>query len=362
MQYSLVPHLFNSKRLLYLTGLLMAGLVFFTEAMAEPGQAAKVYVARAVALSAAPVSWFAGTVIGRDDSRLAAEVEGRLIAVLEVGDRVKQGEVLAQVEGTTFQLMLDEARADLLPLQARIDFYQRESKRLASLAKNNNASKNRLDEVMSNYDEYTGLLKATRLRLARARDRLQRTFIKAPFNGVVSERYKSKGERVDSGDEVLRLVNTDSLEISVRVTQELTAFIEPDSALLATDGKHEDMAMVRALVPVGDDVSRLYELRLEFQSRQWLAGQALRVAIPQSRKRQIVAVPRDALVIRQDGVTIFRINNNVADRIPVQVGIAQGRLVEVTGKLSVGDQIVIQGNERLQPGQAVQIIKTPQRP
>lgn len=363
MQYLFSLRLCTHQQFLSCIGLLLFGACCLTDAAAQQEQAAKVYVSKAVVLSTAAISWFAGTVIGRNDSRLAAEVEGRLITVLEVGDRVREGAVVAEIEGTSLQLMLDEAEADLIPIQVKIDFYRRESRRLESLAKNNNAAKNRLDEVKSSYEEYKGRMQATRLRLARARDRLQRTLIRAPFNGVVSERYKSKGERVDSGDEVLRLVDTDSLEISVRVTQDFAAFIAPDASLLASDGKHDARATVRALVPVGDDISRLYELRLQFQNTPWLAGQALRVAIPQSGRKEIVAVPRDALVIRQDGTTIFRINqNDVAEIVPVQVGIAQGQFVEVTGKLRAGDNIVVQGNERLRPGQAVQIMASPPPP
>ncbi len=351
-----------NQRLSALIALLISGVCLLAEAMAEQEQAAKVYVAAAVEIEAAPLGWFPGTVIGRADSRLAAEVEGRLIKVVEVGDAVREGEVVARIEGTIFQLMLDEAQAELIPIQARLDFYQRESKRLEKLARNNNAAKNRLDDLMSSYDEYLGQMKATRLRLAQARDRLQRTFIKAPFHGVVSERYKSKGERVDRGDEVLRLVNTDSLEVSVRIPQALTAFISPDAILLASDGRYDERLTVRALVPVGDDISRLYELRLLFENKQWLAGQALRVAVPQSAKRQMLAVPRDALVIRQDGTSVFKVNDsNAAELVPVQVGVAQGRLVEVTGGLRAGDKVVIQGNERLRPGQAVQILDTPNR-
>jgi multidrug efflux pump subunit AcrA (membrane-fusion protein) len=68
-----------------------------------------------------------------------------------------------------------------------------------------------------------------------------------------------------------------------------------------------------------------------------------------------VALPRDALVLRRDGVSVFLVRDNKAVQIPVQVGIGQGDLVEVIGDVQPGDQVIIRGAERLFPGQPVNI-------
>ena len=352
-------HCLSVKRSSLLLNLfLFVQTFFFVTAFAQGQQpAAVVYVDQVVQMEATPTSLFSGTVIGREDSRLAAEVEGRLIAVLEVGDKVNQGEIVAQIEGTTFQLMVDEAKAELIPVQAKLDFYKRESKRLEKLAKNNNAAKSRFDEVSSSYDEYLGNLKTIKLRLAQAEDRMQRTFIKAPFNGVVSERYKSTGERVDIGDEVARLVNVENLEVQVRVPEAIVNYIDIGSRLRVTGRAGTAEGIVRTFVPVGDDVSRLYELRLSINSSDWLAGQAVRVAVPTSKKRQVLAVPRDALVIRQNEVSVIKVaEDKTAERVVVTLGLAQGKIVEIIGDdLKAGDFVVIRGNERVLEGQNLNI-------
>lgn len=340
-----------------LTNISMAKLLLCLSSLvyAQP-PAPVVYVSEAVNLDVSPTNWVAATVIGRYDSKLAGEVEGRLVQVLEVGDSVHKGQLVAQIEDTTFKLRVAEAEAELIPIQAKLDFYQRESKRLEKLAKENNAAKNRLDEVASDYDEHLGQIKATRLRLAQAKDTLSRTSIVAPFNGVVSERYKSKGERVDVGDEVIRLVDTDSLEIQARLPLAMTSYVTTGSKLLVSGLNRSAEASVRTLVPVGDDVSRLYELRLVVEQMPWMAGQALRVAVPVSEKRSVVAVPRDALVIREQQTRIIRINSkNIAEQIQVSLGIAEGNMIEVVGPVLPGDKIVVRGNERIRPGQTVQI-------
>ena len=72
--------------------------------------------------------------------------------------------------------------------------------------------------------------------------------------------------------------------------------------------------------------------------------------------REVLTVPRDALVLRPEGQSIFIVDaENVAQKVPVTVGIGHGEHVEILGTVSPGDRVVIRGNERLQPGQPVSI-------
>jgi hypothetical protein len=81
------------------------------------------------------------------------------------------------------------------------------------------------------------------------------------------------------------------------------------------------------------------------------------VSIPTSDTRQVLTVPRDALVLRPEGQSVFVVDgNNRARQVSVTVGVGQGEDVEVLGEVAAGDRVVIRGNERLQPGQAVNIM------
>lgn len=294
--------------------------------------------------------------MGRYDSKIAAEVEGRLEQLLDVGDRVKKGDKLASIESFTLKLHADEMEAEILPKEARLEFLQREVKRLTMLAEQNNAAKNRLDEVTSQYKQTRGEIKVARARLAQSKDQLARTVLYAPFDGVVTERYKSEGERVERGDHVVRLVNTEDLEIQVRVPQEAITNIQSIGEIQVKDAEHEKTAQLRTYVPVGDALSRLYELRLSFEEDDWMSGHAVRVSIPMSKPKKVIAVPRDALVIRQKNISVFKINqNNVAEYVAVETGLSSNELIEVIGQIEAGDKVVIRGNERLRPGQSVTI-------
>ena len=326
---------------------------------AEVGLPAIVSTMPAVNKSIAPYVWVTGTVIGRFDSRISAEAEGRLEMILEVGDRVKKGDVIAKIEDTLYKLALNEIQSEIKPIETMVEFYKVEVSRLDSLSKKNNAAKNLLDETEASRDEALARIRMIRARLASARDDLARTEIRAPFSGVISERIKSPGERVEQNDEIVRLIDVDKLEVQAYIRRQAYYNIRINDALLVEGSETRLSGKVRALIPVGDSQSRLYEVRVEFENPDWYAGTAVRLSTPIDTERSVVAVPRDALVIRQSGTMIYRVNaDNTAELIPVETGIADNDYIEVLGNVAAGDQIVIRGNERLRPGQSVQITNT----
>jgi RND family efflux transporter MFP subunit len=320
------------------------------------GMPAQVQIVEAKYIELSPSIWIAGTIISRHDSRLSSEVEGRIEMLLEVGDMIEKGGLVAKVDDTTIRMQLEEAKAEIIPIEAKLNFFKREVERLDKLAKQNNAAKNRLDEVISDRDEMRGELSMKQTRIDQARDTLKRTTILAPFTGVVAERFKEEGEWAKTGDELVRLVNTEAKEIQGRIQQQSAAFIKQGNFLEVTDGKSHTMATVKTLVPVGDAVSRLYEIRLDFQETGWMAGHAVRIKVPTAKSQNALVVPRDALVIRENTLKVFRIQeDNTAEVVFVETGIGDEDLIEVIGEINEGDKIVIRGNERLLPQQQVNI-------
>ena len=155
--------------------------------------AVPVQVVDARNIELAPGIWIAGTVISHQDARISSEVEGRIELLVEIGDEINEGEIIAKIDDTTIRMQLEEARAEISPIEAKLNFFNRQAERLNQLAKQNNAAKNRLDEVNSDRDQMRGELSMMNTRLAQARDKLNRTTILAPFNGVVAERFKEAG-------------------------------------------------------------------------------------------------------------------------------------------------------------------------
>lgn len=320
---------------------------------------APVVLAEAESRILAPVTWYPGTVISRNQARVAAEVPGRLEWVAEIGDVIAGGETVARLEDALFRQSLAENEAAVAREQARLVYLDAQVERLETLVTQQTATRSRLDEAIAERDVARSELRAVRARLALTRERLERTRIKAPFGGVVTTRFRQSGEWAQSGEAVVRLVDAASLEVQTWVPVAALAYVHEGGELALEANPSRSSGTLRAIVPVGDNQSRLYELRLHISGESWPVGQDVRVAIPTAAERAVTAVPRDALVLRRDGTTVYRVNEDGrAERVPVTTGIAEGALIEVDG-IAPGDRVVVRGGERLRPGQTVTVQPAP---
>ena len=324
---------------------------------AQDDQAALVKVSEASLQNIAPMTMIPGTVVSRNDARLSAEVQGRLTSVADVGAVFSVGETIAEIEDTTLRLRQTELEAEVDRAEARLSFLVKEEKRFNQLAESNLAAQAQLEQTRSDRDVARGDRDITRARLAQNANQLARTRIKAPFNGVVVERLLTPGERVTEGSEVIRLVDQQNLEVIARAPLEYYSFVQVGQLLDLRAGDLTSFGEVRTVVAVGDEHTHQFELRLDLEASRFPVGMTLRVSIPTADSRKVLTVPRDALVLRPEGHSIFVVDaNNQAQKILVTVGVGQGEQIEVRGAVSAGDKVIVRGNERLRPGQSVNIM------
>ena len=318
-----------------------------------------VRVARASIQSLAPMTLVPGTVVSRNDAKLAAEVTGRLLEVVDVGTAVVAGDVVAQIEDTVIKLRRDELQAEVERARARLGYLESEERRYVQLADSNLAAAAKLEETRSNSAVSRGDLQVARSRLAQIEDQLARTRIRAAFDGVVVERLMMPGERVDIGNNVIRVVDQHKLEVIARAPLDYYAYVKPGQVLKLTTGPVIAHGKVRTVVAVGSENTHQFELRLDIDSNRFPVGQTLRVSIPTSDIRDTLVVPRDALVLRPQGITVFVVDSdNTARQVMVKTGIDAGEQIEVSGDLRDGDTVIVRGNERLRPGQTVSIMES----
>ena len=338
-----------------LTGLLLMLALTPVSAIAAPA-AKPVVVAEATLRELAPVNWYTGTVISREQARLAAEVSGRMLWVAEVGGEIEKDDVVARIDDTLLQQEHAERKADIGRINAQLGFLKQEASRLQRLAKQNNAAKSQLEKTVSERLAAQSELKASQAREQRTNEELKRSKLRAPFSGVVTERLLNAGEWADNGTAVVAMTDPHSLEAQSWVSVSALPFIDAGETI---DIKIDDSVyrgLVRTLVPVSDLRSRLYELRVEMPPGHWSVGQSVRIAVPTQRPREVLAVPRDALVLRRGSISLYKVDaDKIARRVAVTTGIASGPFIEVSGDLEAGDQVIIRGSERIRPGQAVSI-------
>jgi RND family efflux transporter MFP subunit len=325
------------------------------EAMALPP--ARVEVATAELREMAPVVAVSGTVLSLNDSRIAAEIEGVLTWLADVGDAVAAGDVIARIDPRLMDVQYKRAQANVARLEADHRYRERQLQRAEELAAKNNASATLLDESRALRDQALYELADARAQLERAEGDLERTDIRAAFAGHVTERLASVGEFVAVGDDVLRLVDTHRMEIALPAPIALTKFIQAGMRVRVTSGGVERTHAVRVVVPVGDPVSRMVEVRLSAVDSEWLVGTPVQVSLPSDTPTTTVAVPRDALVERGGAAYIYTVNDDgTAAQITARVRTIVGLWVGLVDGIEAGQRVIVRGAERLAPGQSVEII------
>lgn len=340
--------------------LIMALVLAPALAVAQPGaDASPVELDEARMTEMTPTMQVAGTVVSRDDAFLSAEVDGRLMEVAEVGARVAAGDTVARIEDTGLRLRAQELEAEIRRAEARLEYLEAELGRFERLAETNLAAASQIEQTRSERDVAAGDLAVARSRLDQVDDQIDRTRITAPFPGVVVERVARTGELVAAGSQVVRMVNPDRLEVVARAPLDYYGFVragdELEVARPGLDAGEPLIAPLRTVVSVGNEARHVFEMRLDLVA-PLAVGQTVRVTIPTADVREVLAVPRDALVLRGDGIAVFIVDEeNRARRIRVTTGIGSGDRIEVHGPIQAGDRVVVRGNERLQPGQEVRI-------
>jgi len=332
-----------------------AGLVIGA-AVAQPYPAPPVETSMVVRTELAPTLWAPGTVVSRNDARIAAEVAGRITSIAEPGETFQQGQVLARIDDRSLRLKLAENEAAIGQLLARLNYNDRQMGRLQQLADQNSASRTQLDEITADRDVVRLQLTSARAARDQVSYDLERTRVVAPFSGQWVARHQQVGEYTSIGGLLGRLVDTDHKEVRARAPVAVAPFVSSGMMLGVKSDAAAVRYPVRAIIPVGDEISRSLEIRVVVDDAQLLVGSAVRVAVPVAFPEHVTAVPRDALVIRRDETYVFRIVEDHAERIVVIVGSAEADLLAVSGELSAGDRVVVRGAERLRDGQQVRVI------
>jgi RND family efflux transporter MFP subunit len=326
-------------------------------AQQAPAPAPSVTVVPAKMVRMAPKMALPGTVMARNDSQLASEVEGRVAWVAEVGTVLNAGDVVAKVDATNATLQLASDRANVAKLAAQLHYDRSQATRMQTLFSQNAIARATRDQAASSRDEDAAALAQAQAAMSKSQYQLDHGQIRAPFPGRVVQRLINAGEYATPGKPVVRLVDIGNIEISVQTPIDSARFLREGMQLTVVIQNKPVTTTVRAIVPVGDVASRSIEVRLTLPAGSAFVGDAAKVLVPSAEPRDVLAVPRDALVLREDNTYVFKVDQKQqAQRVAVETGSEDGTLVEVKGLIAPGERVIVRGAERLEAGQKVRAV------
>ena len=320
------------------------------DAAAQTGEVATVPVEVQAPTRGEMLAVYSGTapIEAEQEATVAAKVGGEVRELLvEEGDTVQAGQVLARLDGERLRYELKQSEANLAKLA-------RDYERNLELIKKGLVAEGAVDNLRYEMEA---------LRAARdlARLELGYTEIRAPIRGVVSARFVKVGNTINAGDVTFRVTDLDPLIAYVHIPEREFRRLEPgQNADLSIDalGASEFEATVARISPIVDPATGTFKATLEIadDTGRVKPGMFARVNIVVDRRADVLRIPRAALVDADGGQSVFIVRDAVAVQQPVRTGLTNGGWVEVTEGLDGDEKVVVIGQNGLKSGSAVEVV------
>ncbi|MCL1860794.1 MAG: efflux RND transporter periplasmic adaptor subunit [Proteobacteria bacterium] len=289
-----------------------------------------------------------GTLVSNGSVILRPEVAGR-VAVIRFRDgmAVRKGDVLVELDAAVQSAEARQAQAELSLAKANAD-------RVEDLFARQFVSGSARDEAVSR-------LEVARANVALAQARLERTRIRAPFDGIVGIRKVNVGDYVRDGDALINIEDIAVLKLDFRLPELYLSRVRPGQELEVTSDVMPNMvfpAQVEAIDPLVDAEGRavLLRARLANDEGRLRPGVFARVRLIVERRDNVMLIPESAL-IPAPGQTqyVFRVNEGIARQVGVRIGMRRTAEIEIVEGLAPGDLVVAAGQFKLRDGAPVAV-------
>jgi membrane fusion protein (multidrug efflux system) len=251
------------------------------------------------------------------------------------------------------ELAAAEESAGLSEAQASLAEAERELARFQALQERGFVPLARLEAAQAGYDQAAARVETAQARLA---DRV----IRAPFSGVIGLRQVSPGALVRPGDVIVTLDDLSRVKIDFDVSETDIAALTPGVAILAAAAGQSLEGSIESVDSRVNIQTRTVRVRAVLPNPEGILRTGMTVTVTiQSNPREALAVPEIAVLDRPEGALVLRVaqgeQGTVAEAAPVRIGRRADGMAEILEGLAEGDAVVVEGINRVRPGQPVRL-------
>jgi RND family efflux transporter MFP subunit len=348
------------KLVLWLGFALMMSVPFMAAAEGPPPT--RVVTALVVEDHVAETTQVLGTLFFDRMSNLSSEVGGLVNAVhVREGDRVKKGDLMFGLSTDFIDNEIASVQATMEQVKVRLARAEKGLKRYETLFNQNAVSESEYDDIVLSREDLVRQIVILEKQLALAQLKQYKSLIRAPFDGVVIEKNVDVGNWVSPGSRLCVVGSISDLFVKVPLSESLLAFARPGKRVPVSIEALgvKIMGTIDGIIPVADPQTRTVFVKVRLPEMEHpVLNMSSTVSMPVGQKKNMLLIPRDALVSYNGQYMVYTVDQTKATPIPVTILSYVGDAVAIgPGGIKKGMPVVVDGNDRLRPGQAVEVIK-----
>lgn len=293
---------------------------------------------------------------------LRAEVSAVVLQVVkENGDSVRRGDLLVRLDDTAIRDSLASAEAATRASSLSFDQAERQFQRMTTLRTSGMVSTQALEDAETRRNNAQSDLEAAKTRAAQARQQLQRTAARAPFDGIVSDRKVSAGDTAQIGKELVKVIDPASMRFEGLVSADNIGSVKAGQAVFFQVngyGDKEFAGKVKRVNPAANTTTRQVEVLVDFVDKMQLplAGLYAEGRI-ETESTTGLTIPATALVRDGDKTAAWRMKDSVLQKVSLNIGERDSRSGDFVLKsgLAEGDRLIRYPSATLKEGQKVEM-------
>ena len=286
------------------------------------------------------------------DAKVAALVPGRVgrVLVLE-GDRVKQGQPLADIDSTLLLEQEQQAEAEVAQAKASVENSRLAVQREEGLLRRGISSRKEVEDAHTQLAVNAAALNRAEAGLAIARAQVSRSVVRAPFSGTVVKRFAAAGEQVDgtAAQPIVEVAQIDALELMGTVSAARLSEVKVGEAFSFETNAVPDSnfsGRVASILPAVDPATNngTVRIRVENSRGRLKLGQYLSIKLPLKPSGPRLVIPRQSVYPDESGEPhVYKVNGDEAVSVAVKIGIQTDDQVEILEGVREGDTVVVTG-------------------
>jgi RND family efflux transporter MFP subunit len=281
----------------------------------------------------------------------------------DIGSRVSQGQVLAEIETPELDQQLRQARGELANATATMELARTTAQRWQALLKREVVSAQETDEKVADYNARKAVVESSTANVKRLEDLQAFQKITAPFDGIITARNVDIGSLIDAGGqsrELFRLAAIGKLRVFVSVPQAYAQAARPGTPTTITLEENPGKAYRGTLARTSNALdpsarTMLSEVEMENPGGEVLPGSYVMVRLRVGLATRGMTIPANALLFRSEGLRVAVVRDGRAELVPVKLGRDYGRVVEVVSGLTPADAVILDPADSLVSGTPVRV-------